>query len=114
MRGGDAVPMAHDVERAAASRDAAAARVRRLTAGAVTAGVALTAAFASLAAGSTHLRKTIVHRVRPATPVQKAVTAPAAPLVAVHSSAPAPAPPAASSPAPSVSSSPPVVVSGGS
>jgi hypothetical protein len=74
------------------------------------AGVGATLVFASLAAGSTHLRRIAQpHRsahVQRSTPVR----APAPPLVEVRSPAPAPAPP----PAPATPAQPPVVVSGGS
>ena len=101
--------------RAAIARDAARLRLRRLTQVSTAIMVALGTAFAALAAGSTHTKKTVVRVAarRPRAAIQ--VRAPAPPLVAAQSPAPAastaPAPPVA---APTPTYSPPVVVSGGS
>jgi hypothetical protein len=112
--------MAHDVRRAVAMRDAATARLRRVTAAAAAVGLGSTVLFAGLAAGSTHLRR-VVHTRRPparATHKPVRVEAPAPPLVAVAGPAPTPTPPPAPSPSPSPAptpvTQPPVVVSGGS
>jgi hypothetical protein len=103
-----------DGRRAALARDAAQLRLRRATQISVALMVALGGSFAALAAGSTPPKKTVVRvPVRGARAVAL-VTAPAPPLHAAQSSAPAadaPAPPAA---APAPSYAPPVVVSGGS
>lgn len=104
--------MAPELRRAVASRDSAFTRTRRVTAGAIAVGAALTAAFTALAAGSTHLRKAVVHRVRVRTPAAKPVTAPVPPLVAAHEAAPPP--PSSPGPQQLPQSVPPVVVSGGS
>jgi len=108
--------MNRDVTRAVAARDAATARVRRLTVALVAVGTALTAAFSSLAAGSTHVAKTtrtarrpVVHAPRP-----KPVVAPAPPLVGDRSRVPAPPPQPAPAPTPAPATTAPVVVSGGS
>jgi hypothetical protein len=114
--------MRRDVQRAIAARDAAFARIRLVTGVAVAAGVALTGAFAALAAGATHLRKTVVttHVAPPPTHTkhtQPPVSAPAPPLVSAGGSAsetPPPAPPSTSYSAPTPTPAPPVVVSGGS
>ncbi len=115
--------MRKDVQRAIAARDAAFARIRLVTGVAVAAGVALTGAFAALAAGATHLRKTVVTtthvapRPKPAKHTQAPVSAPAPPLVSAGGSAsetPPPAAPSTSYSAPTPTPAPPVVVSGGS
>jgi hypothetical protein len=109
--------MSRDPRAAVAARDAALARTRRLTAAAVAAGLALTAAFTAVAAGSTHLRKTVVvPRVRRRPAATGPVSAPVPPLVAAHEAAPAPSSAPAPSPAPAAVPQPvtPVVVSGGS
>ena len=100
---------------AVAARDAALGRVRRTTTFVAAGCVALAAAFAALAAGSTHARRTAAP-VR-AAPGRKAtrspVAAPAPPLVAVAQAAdqaPQPAPAPAAAPP----TTPPVAVSGGS
>jgi hypothetical protein len=105
------------VRRAIAKRDAASARVRRLTGVALAGAAALTGVFTALAAGSTHPRKVVrrVERPRAAAVSRKPVVAPAPPLVAADS---APAGQAAEASAPPPVSAPPdagpVVVSGGS
>lgn len=99
-----------------AARDAATARLRRVTAATAAACLGSTVLFAGLAAGSTHLRKVVPvrrpvvrHTRRPAP-----VKAPVPPLVAVAAPAPTPAPPPAPAPAPAAVPQAPVVVSGGS
>jgi hypothetical protein len=104
-----------DPRQAVADRNAALRRVRRATGAATGAAAALAGIFTAIAAGSTHHRHAPVVNVtgsrRSSTPAA-VVAAPAAPLVAVHASAPPPpAPTPAPVPAPSVT---PVVVSGGS
>jgi hypothetical protein len=102
-----------DIQREVARRDSAFARVRSYTAIAVVASAGLTAALAAVAGASTHLRKAVVRTH--AVTHQKAVTAPPAPLIAVHSAGPAPqAPPSTPAPTPVPSAAPPVAVSGGS
>ena len=108
-RGGDG-----DLRRAVGAREAARARLRRATAGAVALAVALGGVFAALAASATHPRKTVL----PATSAEKLpalTSAPAPPLVEVQSldssSAPSQSAPAT---APTPSYQPPVVSSGGS
>ena len=101
--------------RGALARDGAVRRLRRTTQISVAATVALGGAFAVLAAGSTHAKKTIVRvSARRATPAAVLVQAPAPPLVDAQSAAPAPAAPAPPAAAPTPSYQPPVVVSGGS
>jgi hypothetical protein len=94
-------------------RDKASARIRRLTIAAVAGATALTAAFAGLAAGSTHTTKKVVKRVTRT--AQAPVTAPTPKLVPSGSTV-TPAAPQSQSQAPVVtpSVSPPVVVGGGS
>ena len=113
--------MTAEVERAAAARDAAMSRIRRTTTVAGIAGAALVATFTGLAAASTHARKVLRARPRPAAQPKTAgpVRAPAPPLVPVPgagTSSPAEqapqAPPAAPQPAPQ--EAPPVAVTGGS
>ena len=105
--------------RPAAARDAALRRLRRTTQVSIALMVALGGAFAALAAGSTHTKKTTA---RPA-PVRKAratilTAAPAPPLVSAQASpsadSSAASAPAAPVSAPVPSYAPPVVVSGGS
>lgn len=103
-----------EVRRAAAARDAARARLRRATAGTVAVAVALSGAFAALAAGSTHPAAKVAVRL-PRRHVRKLpplTTAPPAPLVSAEAAAPAAQ--AAPASAPTQSYAPPVVVSGGS
>ena len=106
-------------------RESALGRVRSLTRAAVAAGLALTAVFTLIAAGSTHAKKLVVVRVRGRTRVTRKahVTAPVPPLVSASSSAAsaegdggsAPPPAAAQPPpAPAPAAVTPVVVSGGS
>lgn len=111
----------HHPQRAAAVRDDAARRVRRITAMSIAGAAALTGIFAAMAAGSTHFAKrTVVHttkaKAKTATTTQT-VTAPAPTLVPNGSSSPAPSNSSSSSssaPVVTQSSAPPVVVSGGS
>lgn len=112
--------MTADVDRAAAARDAAVSRVRRATILAGVAGAALMAAFAGLAAASTHARKAVRAKPQPRAHRKRvaAVSAPVPPLVAVPGAGTgeptqqAPQPPEAPpQPAPQ---SAPVAVSGGS
>ena len=107
--------MTRNIASAVAVRDASTARVRRLTASLIAAGVGLAALFTALAAGATHVRK-VVPRVHPAPARAAPVQAPVPPLVTVHAPASStPAPPPAPAPAPTPApSSAPVVVSGGS
>jgi hypothetical protein len=108
----DPAVVADDVKRAVAARDAAARRVRRVTAAVAVAGLGATVAFTSLAAGSTKFRK-VEPRTRASVRGQSLprVTAPAPPLVGVGGTAPAPRAPTQ---APSAVPQAPVVVSGGS
>jgi hypothetical protein len=105
--------MEHDVQRAVRARNHGVRRVRVVTGGLIAGGVALTAALTALAGSSTHLKKTLVRRPAAAKTTTTSVTAPAPPIVAVHSQPTAQAPPAVSS-APVQTQAPPVVVSGGS
>jgi hypothetical protein len=105
--------MVRDVQREVARRDSAFARVRSVTAIAVFASAGLTAALTAVAGASTHLRKAVVrpHAVKH----ERAVTAPTAPLVPVHTANPSSqAPPPTPAPTPVPSASAPVAVSGGS
>jgi hypothetical protein len=105
--------MMRDIQREVARRESAFARVRSLTAIAVVASAGLTAALTAVADASTHLRKAVVRTH--AVTHERAVTAPAAPLVPVHTADSAPkAPSPAPAPAPVPSASAPVAVSGGS
>jgi hypothetical protein len=105
--------MMRDVQREIARRDSAFARVRSVTAIAVVVSAGLTAALAAVAGASTHLRK-VVTRTHAVTH-ERAVTAPPAPLVPVHTAGPTPqAPPSTPAPTPVPSAAPPVAVSGGS
>ena len=97
--------------RAAVDRDAAIARVRRATTATLALATALVAAFAGLAAASTHSRKAVreavtTRRSNATTIVQ---TPSVSPPVQPSGSTPSPAPPA-QAPTPSVS--PPAAVSG--
>jgi hypothetical protein len=105
-----------DAKRLADARDAAVARVRRVTVGVVVACLGSTVAFAGLAAGSTHLRKvTVPRRAVPRRSVRKPLHAPAPPLVAVAGADQGGgAAPPAPAPAPTPATQAPVVVSGGS
>jgi hypothetical protein len=98
--------------RAVVDRDAAIARVRRASTVTLAGAATLVAAFAGLAAASTHHARKVVRRVavrRPA--VTKVVKTPSvSPPPVTPSGTPTPAPPA-QAPTPSVS--PPAVVSGG-
>lgn len=100
---------------AIAARDAGLDRVRRATVVVAASCVALGAAFAALAAGSTHPRRTVVP-LRPATRsrVRGHVVAPAPPLVAVAQAADPAAQQPAAAPAAAPPTTPPVAVSGGS
>jgi hypothetical protein len=97
------------------ARDAARLRLRRLTQASVALMVAVGGAFAALAAGSTHTKKTVVRSQPVRARTNILAQAPAPPLVSARSPAAstpaAPAPPVA---APTPSYSAPVVVSGGS
>ena len=105
------------IRRAAAARDLASVRVRRLTGLAVAGAAALTGIFAALAAGSTPPKKAPVlsqpargAAKEPAGPVQ----APAPPLVSARGESPASPAPPTQAPAPAPATAAPVVVSGGS
>jgi hypothetical protein len=106
MPGGEDSGMENPVER----RNRASARVRRLTAATVAGAAVLTAAFAGLAAGSTHTAKKIVKRVV-ARPAQSPVTAPKPQLVPSGSTV---TPAAPQAPVVTPSTAAPVVVGGGS
>ena len=98
--------------RAAVDRDAAIARVRRATTATLALATALVAAFAGLAAASTHSRKPVrqavtTRRSNATTIVQTPSVSP--PPVQPSGSTPSPAP-SAQAPTPSVS--PPAAVSG--
>ncbi len=107
-----------ELRQAIGEREAARARLRRATSGAVAVAVALGGVFAALAAGATHPKKTVV----PTTSGKKVsalTSAPAAPLVEVQSGDGSPSSGASSvSPAPASAPTPsyqqPVVSSGGS
>ena len=103
-----------DGRRAALTRDAARRRLRRVTQASVAVMVALAGTFAALAAGSTTTKKTVVRAPVRGARVVKVTPAPAPPLVAAQTSAPAPAAPAPPPAAPAPSYAPPVVASGGS
>lgn len=120
------------IRRAAAVRDAASARVRQVTAGAIALAAGLTGVFTAMAASSTHPRRAVttaspprVTRLRQ--PATRPVVAPPPPLVPVRSgdaaqsdaqtrsSAPAPTPQPTPAPVPAPApAATPVVVSGGS
>ena len=107
-----------ELRREIGAREAARARLRRATGGAVAAAVALGGVFAALAAGATHPKKTVV----PTTGDRKLpalTSAPAAPLVEVQSpngssSSAGPSQPSVPAAAPTPSYEPPIVSSGGS
>jgi len=111
-----------NVRRSAHARDAAVLRLRRVTQLSVAFMIAVGGAFAALAAGSTHAKKTVVvvrAAARQVSSTAVLVQAPAPPLVGVDggqtsdSQAAAPtAAPAAPAAAPAYQQ--PVVVSGGS
>jgi hypothetical protein len=103
-----------DRQRAAASRDAAVVRSRRLTAIAFATAAVLTATFTALAAGATHARKFGRRAVVRTSHKSGPVVAPPAPLVSVQSPQAQAPPPAASPPVQAPATAPPVVVSGGS
>jgi hypothetical protein len=105
----------HPHRSAVLARDAATARLRRMTVGAFAGASALAVVFAGVAAGTTHAKKAAVRAV--------ARTAPVSALPAVKVSAPSPTPPgggtavaapAAPVQAPTPAYTPPVVTSGGS
>jgi hypothetical protein len=103
-----------DPRQAVAARNAALRRVRRATGAATGAAAALAGIFTALAAGSTHHRHApVVSAPSSRFSAPAAVVAPAAPLVAVHASAPPPPPTPSPAPVPAPSVTP-VVVSGGS
>ena len=93
-----------------AARDAAVARLRRLTAAAIAAATGVGGLLAGVAASATHPRA-VVRSAEPATVVRGIPLVPApAPTTPVANVDPG----AAAAPAPSSSTAPPVVVSGGS
>jgi hypothetical protein len=98
-------------ESATRARDAAAARLRRLTVGALAGASALAVAFAGVAAATTHARKAVARTVTAATLPAVKVTAPSA---TPPGGAAATAAPAAPLQTPTPAYSPPVVTSGGS
>jgi len=108
------------VREAAAARDLASSRVRRLTGVAVAAAATLTGIFAALAAGSTPAKKPgVVPRAPRSTVAKGPVAAPVPSLVSAQAGTGAPPAAAASTPsvqAPSAApaAAAPVVVSGGS
>jgi hypothetical protein len=111
------------IGRAAAVRDAAAARIRKTTAAVVALAAGLTAVFTGVAASSTHAKQHVAGAPQ-AAPAQQQVRAPVPSLVPVgrrrDRAAPAPAPSQSSTPAtapapsPAPVTAPPVVSSGGS
>jgi hypothetical protein len=115
-------PEIRDPRRAARLRDAARARMRRVTQVTVAAAVALGAAFAGLAAASTHTKKQTVRPAsRASTPARPLTVAPAPPLVSAQAQTPSSSSSSSSQSqsstpavAPAPSSAPPVVSSGGS
>jgi hypothetical protein len=102
--------MSNEPRTGPAARGAGLARIRTLTRAAVVGAALLSAAFAGLAAASTHVRKATtaatqsVRRTTTATVVPTPVPAPA----------PSSAVPAAPAQAPAATTAPPVVSSGGS
>lgn len=107
-----------DPRRAALARDAALARLRRVTRASVGAALVLGGAFAALAAGSTHTKKAVAPTPARHTVAQQAlIVAPVPPLVSAAeeaSSSAGQSSPASAAAAPAPSYAPPVVVSGGS
>jgi hypothetical protein len=109
-----------DPRRAALGRDAALARLRRATRVSVGVALALGGAFAALAAGSTHTKKSAAPTPVRHTARQPALTvAPVPPLVSAAGASSSgddssQASPAAAPAAPAPSYAPPVAVSGGS
>jgi hypothetical protein len=109
------------IGRAAAVRDAAAARIRRTTAAVVALAAGLTALFTGVAASSTHAKRHVAGTPQAAT-AQQSVRAPVPSLVPVGrprdegASTPAPSQSStpATAPAPAPVTAPPVVSSGGS
>jgi hypothetical protein len=103
----------HSIQRAAHVRDVALRRLRRFTGGLIAAAVALTGAFAGVAASSTHPRKAVARTPRETRRVTRVTTPPLPPAPAVpeQAAAASPTPPAQ---APVATQAPPVVVSGGS
>ena len=103
--------MSSELGSGAAARDMGVARIRTLTRGAVVGAALLTAAFAGLAAASTHVRKASRAATQSA---RRTVTTVPVPVPApAPSSAQVPVP-VAPSQAPTQSAGPPVVSSGGS
>jgi hypothetical protein len=98
--------------RALLARDVAKRRLRRTTQLSIAATIVVGGVFASLAAGSTHLTKRVVHQATRKVATKSVTKAPAPPLVAVQSTASTatPTPPVA----PTTTAQAPVVVSGGS
>jgi hypothetical protein len=106
--------LASERRRAVTTRDVAKRRLKRTTQLSIAATVVIGGIFASLAAGSTHFTKRVVRQTRKVA-AKAVVQAPAPPLVAVQSSAPAAAPATPATPvAPAATQQAPVVVSGGS
>jgi type IV secretory pathway VirB10-like protein len=106
----------HAIQRAADARDVALRRLRRFTGGLIAAAVALTGAFAGVAASSTHPRKVVARKQSgEARGVTRVTTPPLPPAPPAPDQAAAP-PPAPAPPAepPIATPVPPVVVSGGS
>lgn len=106
-----------DPRRAALARDAALARLRRVTRASVGAALVLGGAFAALAAGSTHTKKAVAPTpARPSVAQQALAVAPVPPLVSAEEapSSAGQSSPAAPAAAPAPSYAPPVAVSGGS
>ena len=105
-------PIPEARRRAVVDRDAAIARVRRATTATLALATALVAAFAGLAATSTHARKARRPKAEGSTATAIVQTPSVSPpqLESSGSSAPPPAPPAQ---APTPSFSPPTAVSGG-
>ena len=105
----------HSMQRAAHARDVALRRLRRFTGGLIAAAVALTGAFAGVAASSTHPRKVVARTRRETRRITRVTTPPLPPAPAAPEQAAAlpmaPSPPAG---APVATAAPPVVVSGGS
>jgi hypothetical protein len=105
-------PLPEARRRAVVDRDAAIARVRRATTATLALATALVAAFAGLAATSTHSRKVVKRATTKGSTAAATVQTPSVsppPLQPSGSSTPSPAPPAQT---PTPSSSPPAAVSG--